>query len=104
MIRVTILYPNEAGKKFDWDYYTKKHLPLLKQELTPLGMVRAEADKGISGPDPKAPPSFLGVAHLYFKDVDTVHSAFKQTGRKVMGDMANYTDIKPQIVINEILP
>ena len=30
MIKVTILYPGGEGKKFDMDYYTKKHFPLLK--------------------------------------------------------------------------
>jgi uncharacterized protein (TIGR02118 family) len=103
MIRVTVLYPNEAGKKFDWEYYTKKHIPMVGQVLTPLGLVRGETDRGISAPDPKAPPPFIAVAHLFFNDVDTVHSAFRQAGRQVMGDIPNYTDIRPQILISEIL-
>ena len=103
MIRVTVLYPNETGKKFDWDYYTNKHVPMVGRVLGPLGLVRAEVDKGISAPDPKAPPPFIAVANLFFNDVDTVHSAFRQAGRQVMGDIPNYTDIRPQILISEIL-
>ncbi len=30
MIKVTVLYPNEEGKKFDLDYYLNKHLPMVQ--------------------------------------------------------------------------
>jgi uncharacterized protein (TIGR02118 family) len=103
MIRVTILYPNETGKKFDWDYYASKHVPLAREKLTPLGLVRAEIDKGISAPDPNAPAPFIAVANFFFNTVDDVHSAFRQVGRDVMGDIPNYTDIKPQILISEVM-
>ena len=28
MIRASILYPNSAGKRFDFEYYRNKHIPL----------------------------------------------------------------------------
>jgi uncharacterized protein (TIGR02118 family) len=103
MIRVTTLYPNETGKNFDWNYYTNKHLPLLDEKLSPLGLIRFEIDKGISAPDPNAPPPFVAVANLFFNNVDDVHNAFRQVGRDVMGDIPNYTDIKPQFLISEVI-
>ena len=30
MIKVTVLYPAGDGKKFDMDYYTNKHIPMVK--------------------------------------------------------------------------
>src|SRR5262247_2595727 len=27
MVRVTVLYPNESAKRFDHDYYARKHMP-----------------------------------------------------------------------------
>lgn len=103
MIRVTVLYPNETGKKFDLDYYTQTHAKLVAEKLGPLGLVRAEIDRGISAPDPNAPPPFVVINHLYFNTVDEVHNAFRQAGRDVMGDIPNYTDIKPQFQISEIV-
>ena len=103
MIKVTVLYPNEAGKKFDWDYYTGKHVPMVGQLLEPGGLIRAEIDKGISGPDPNAPAPYVAVAHLYFNTADEVHAAFTTHGRQIMGDIPNYTDIEPQIQISEIV-
>ena len=33
MIKVSVLYPNEEGKKFDMGYYFNKHIPMLQQKL-----------------------------------------------------------------------
>lgn len=103
MIRVTVSYPNEQGKKFDWSYYTKTHLPLVHRHLDSRGLIRIEIDKGISAPDPNAPAPFVAVGHLIFKTVGEVHEAFKAVGRPVMGDLPNFTDIKPTIQISEMV-
>ena len=103
MIRVSVLYPNQPGKKFDHKYYMEKHLPMAGRQLRPHGLVRAEIDRGISAADPNAPAPFLVVAHLFFNSVDDVHKAFRAVGREVMGDIPNYTDIQPQIQISEVV-
>ena len=33
MIKVSVLYPNKPGAKFDMDYYVNKHVPLVQQKL-----------------------------------------------------------------------
>ena len=103
MIRVSVIYPNQPGSKFDLNYYTEKHIPMVKERLTPLGLIRVEVDKGISAPDPNAPAPFIAMGHLIFNSVEEVHEAFKATGRELMGDIPNYTDIQPQIQISEML-
>lgn len=103
MIKVTMLYPNAPGSKFDENYYMEKHLPLVHQLLDPRGLVRVEIDRGISASDPNAPPPFVFAAHLMFNSVDAVHEAFKIAGGELMGDIPNYTDIKPQAQISEIV-
>ena len=104
MIRVTVAYANEQGKKFDWDYFVGTPRALVHRELDPLGMGSFEQDKGISSADPNAPAPFVGIAHLSFNTVDEVHEAFKAAGRAVMGDIPNYTDIAPAIQISEVHP
>ena len=104
MIRVTVAYANEQGKKFDWDYFVGTHRALVHRELDTLGMVSFEQEKGISSSDPNAPPPFIGIAHLSFNTVDEVHEAFKAAGRAVMGDIPNYTDIAPTVQISEVVP
>ncbi len=33
MIKVSVFYPNEEGKKFDWEYYLNKHIPMVRQKF-----------------------------------------------------------------------
>ena len=103
MIKVTVRYPNEQGKRFDLDYYTGKHVPMVGQLLESFGLVRGEVEKGISGTDPNSAPDFVVVGTLYFNTLDGVHEGFKTHGREIMGDIPNYTEIQPQIQISEIL-
>ena len=56
-----------------------------------------------SGTDPNDPPQFIAVAHLYFNTVDEVHAAFMAHAGAIMGDISNYTEIKPQFQISETL-
>ena len=102
MIRVTVAYTNQEGKKFDWDYFTGTHAGIVHRELDPRGLVRLEQDKGISAADPSAPPPFAALAHLIFNTVDEVHQAFMASGRAVMGDAPNYTDMEATIQISEM--
>ena len=103
MIRVTVAYPNEPGKKFDWDYYLNSHGPMVNKNMGNRGLVKAEVDKGVSGSDPSEPAPFVAIAHLTFNTVEEVHEAFKAVGREVMGDIPNFTDIKPTFQISEIV-
>ena len=103
MIRVSVSYTNEPGKRFDWDYFTGAHMEIVHRELDHRGLVRVEIDRGISSPDPNEAPPFIGVAHLIFNTVEEVHAAFMAAGRPVMGDIPNYTDIQPTVQISEML-
>ena len=103
MIKVTVLYPNEADKKFDHGYWASTHLGLVQELLGPMGLVNGEMEKGISSTDPNEPAPFIAVGHLYFNTADEVHAAFATHAGAIMGDIANFTDIKPQFQISETL-
>ena len=103
MLKVTVLYPNEEGKKFDHGYWTTTHLNLVQSLLGPMGLVNGEMEKGVSGTDPNAPAPFVAVAHLYFNTVEEVHAAFTNHARAIMGDIPNYTDITPMFQLTETL-
>ena len=103
MIKVTVLYPNEEGKKFDLDYFSGKHMPLVHSRLDSMGLLRTEVERGVSGADPTAPAPFVAIGVLYFNTAEEVHEGFKTHGRELMGDMSNYTDISPQFQISEIV-
>ncbi len=103
MIKVSVFYPNEEGKKFDMDYYSGKHMPLVHSRLDSMGLLRTEVERGVSSADPNAPAPFVAIGVLYFNTAEEVHDGFKTHGREIMGDIPNYTDISPQIQISEVV-
>ena len=103
MIKVSVFYPNEEGKKFDMDYFSGKHMPLVQSRLDSMGLLRIEVERGVSSADPNAPAPFVAIGVLYFNTAEEVHEGFKTHGREIMGDIPNYTDIAPQFQISEIV-
>ena len=103
MIRVSVLYPNEAGKKFDLDYYANTHMELVRQKYGSFGMIRLEIDKGIGTAEPGQSAPFIATGHLYFNSVEDFRKALATHGPEMMGDIPNYTNIEPQIQISEIV-
>jgi uncharacterized protein (TIGR02118 family) len=103
MIRVTVLYPNESGKKFDHDYYKNKHMTLVAERLKSFGLIRYEVDKGVAGGAPGAPAPFVGACHLYFNALGDFQKGIGAHSKEIMGDIPNYTNIQPQIQISEIV-
>jgi uncharacterized protein (TIGR02118 family) len=103
MIRISVLYPNEPGKRFDLNYYTHKHMMLVAERLKSFGLVRTEVDKGLAGGAPGAPAPYVCIGQVYFDSVDAFQKGMSTHGKEIMADIPNYTDIAPQIQISEIV-
>jgi uncharacterized protein (TIGR02118 family) len=103
MVRISVLYPNEPGKRFNHAYYPGKHLPMVMDRLKSFGMLRYEVDKGLAGGSPGAPAPFVAACHLYFNAAGDFQKGIAANGKEIMGDIPNYTDIAPQIQISEII-
>ena len=54
MIKVSVFYPNQPGTRFDFDYYTATHLPLVRDKLG-AACKGIAADRGMAGGAPDAP-------------------------------------------------
>jgi len=102
MIKVTILYPNGEGKKFDMDYYTTKHFPLLKT-LFGDALKATAIDKGIAGSAPGTPVPFVAIGYLYFDTLSDFQNGMKTNAAKIRADIPNYTNITPVIQISEVV-
>jgi len=48
MIKVSVFYPNEEGKKFDMDYYLNSHIPMV-QEKVGAALKGGAVEQGLSG-------------------------------------------------------
>ena len=101
MIKVSVFYPNEAGKKFDMVYYCCRHLPMVKQTLGDA-CKSVSAEQGLAGAAPGTPATYIATGHLYFDTVEAFETAFNPHASTIMADIPNYTDIKPIFQISEM--
>jgi len=90
MVKVSVLYPNTAGCKFDMTYYLAKHMPMVKQKLGAACKSMA-VEEGIAGGAPGAPATYVAMGHLYFDSSDAFQSAFGPHAQDILGDIPNYT-------------
>jgi uncharacterized protein (TIGR02118 family) len=103
MYRISFMYPNTTGSKFNHDYYAQKHMPFVGERLKDHGLVRYEIDRGLAGGAPGSPAPFVATAHLYFNKLADFENGMKACGKELLGDVPNYTDLTPQVQISEIV-
>ena len=101
MIKVSVFYPNEEGKKFDMEYYLNKHLPMVQQKLG-AALRSGAVEQGLGGAEPGSPATYTAMGHLYFDSVEAFQTAFGPHAESIMADIPNYTDIQPTIQISEV--
>lgn len=104
MIRITILYPNNKGSKFDVSYYVETHMPMsIKLLSAHPGFKGVSVERGLGGAVPGSEPTYIAMCHFLFDTVEDFLAAFMPNAEVLQGDMPNYTDIEPVIQFNEVL-
>lgn len=101
MIKVSVFYPNEEGKKFDMDYYLNSHIPMV-QEKVGAALKGGAVEQGLSGIEPGSPATYVAMGYLLFDSVEAFQSAFGPHSEAIMADIPNYTDIQPTFQISEM--
>jgi len=100
MIIVTVMYPETEGARFDLDYYMKTHMPLVASRGQDLGLQSYQVVRGIGAPG-GGKPAFRVVAHLTVSSTQAFQSGMEVHGKEIMGDIPNFTDLKPVIQFEE---
>ncbi|AIS12968.1 ethyl tert-butyl ether degradation protein EthD [Pseudomonas chlororaphis subsp. aurantiaca] len=93
MATLIVSYPAAKGARFDRDYYLATHLPLARTAWSGFGLQSAEVLFPAAGPTP-----LVAMAILRFRTQADIDAALSSPGTaKVLGDVANFTDIAPTI-------
>ena len=100
MIKVSVLYPNSAGARFDMAYYTSRHMPMVQKKVTTCKGIAAE--QGVAGGTPGSQPAFIAIGHLLFDSVEAFQSGFGPHADEILGDIPNYTNTQPIVQVSEI--
>jgi len=101
MIKVTVVYPNNPGSRFDIAYYCKTHIPLV-QRLLGTALKGVAVEQGIAGGTPGSPAPYLAIGQLQFDSVEAFQASFGPHAQKIMADIPNYTNVQPVIQISEV--
>ena len=102
MIKVSVLYPQSPGTRFDHDYYRDKHMPLVKRLLGPA-LLRYTVDRGLAGGAPGTAAPFVAGCDLFFDSVEAFQAAFGPHMAEITGDLPHYTDREPVVQIYEVV-
>ncbi|AOF84292.1 ethyl tert-butyl ether degradation EthD [Hydrogenophaga sp. RAC07] len=102
MIKVSVMYPNTPGAKFNHDYYRDQHMPMVKAKLG-AALKSYTVDKGMAGGAPGAPATYVAMCHLFCDSVETFQAGFGPHAKDIMADVPNYTDIAPVMQISEVV-
>jgi uncharacterized protein (TIGR02118 family) len=101
MIKVSVLYPNQVGARFDLEYYAGKHIPMVREKLG-SSCKDLSFDQGISGVAPDSAPAYVVIAHALFDSVPSFRAAFGPHAQAILADIPKYTDIQPVIQVSEV--
>jgi len=94
MISVVILYPKSDDSTFDMDYYSGKHMPMLADAI-------GENCKGwgVSAPGAK----YHAVGWVMVESKDAWNSTLAEHGAAIMGDVPNYTNVNPELIVGDVV-
>ena len=104
MIKISILYPNNKGARFDMRYYVDTHMPMAIELLsTHSGFKGVSVERGLGGLISEADAVYVAMCYFMFDSTEDFIDAFTPHAAVLQGDIPNYTDIEPVIEINEVV-
>ncbi len=102
MIKVSVMYPNEPGARFDHDYYRDQHLPLVNR-LMGDGCLYYAIDKGLAGGAPGSAPAYVAMCHFFCESPASFQAAFGPHASEILADIPHYTDLQPVMQLSEVV-
>lgn len=99
----SVLYPRQADAKFDMDYYLKTHMPLVEKHWKPLGLEKWQVvDFEATDAAGDASPYVVGCYLTWTSKASQEAAAPSPGTAEIMGDIPNFTNIKPILVSGAI--
>lgn len=101
MIKVSVLYPNSEGSRFDMEYYCTRHMTMIQEKLG-AACKGIAVEEGLGGAEPGAPAPFVAMGHMLFDSIEDFQAAFGPHAATFMADIPNYTNIQPVVQISSV--
>ncbi len=98
---ITVLYPAKDNEGFDFDFYRRRHAPLIKDILGDA-LHRIEIRRGTAGGGPDAPPQYIAVISIWIADWEAYEKAMATRTQELLDEVPLFTKQMPQIQIDEV--
>ena len=101
MYKVTGIYPATVDGWFDFDYY-EKHMRMCMDRFGP-GAKRFEITRVISTELDPGPPKYVCIGTMYVESMEVFYTAMASHLAEISADVKNYTNIQPDIVVEQVV-
>ncbi len=101
MIKVSVMYPNKPGRRFDVEYYLNIHIPLASI-LLGAAIKAITVEIGQSGATPEETAPFTAICGFTCETRKDFTDAFQAVAAQLQGDFPNYTDIEPIFQVSDV--
>jgi len=92
---VTVVFPSDVDAKYDIDYYTKTHMPLIEKHWSKYGLQGWSVTKYVPGLDGAPSPYAFG-SEVFWSSEDGMKSAFRSPEvAEIMDDVARFSNKRP---------
>jgi uncharacterized protein (TIGR02118 family) len=98
---ITILYPAKDNDAFDFQFYLRRHVPLIKDILGP-SMHRLEVRKGASAQDGGA-PTYTCVISIWVADWPAYEKAIAARASELIAEVPLFTKVMPVIQTDDVI-
>jgi uncharacterized protein (TIGR02118 family) len=102
VVKISVMYPNKPGSRFDHTYYRDKHMPLVKARMGATCRYYT-VDKGLAGGAPGAPATYIAMCHIFCDSAEAFQKGFGPHAKEILADIANYTDLEPVMQMSEVV-
>lgn len=99
-ISLQVIYPITDQTTFDYDYYFGTHMQVVDEHFGPH-LKDTLVTKGMAG-GPDTPLGIYAIATLIFADQAAMDAAMAK-GAPVIGDIPNFTNTQPQMLIGQVM-
>jgi uncharacterized protein (TIGR02118 family) len=97
MIKVSIMYPESAGTRFDHNYYRDNHLPLIKSRMG-AALKYYTVDRELAAGAP-----YVAMCHLMCDSLESYQSSMGPHAAEIKADIPKFTDRTPVTQISQVV-
>ena len=99
---ITVLYPAKDNDAFDFDFYVRRHVPLIK-DILGNSLHRVEVRRGATANDGSSAPTYTCVISIWIADWPAYEKAIAARASELIAEVPLFTKVMPLIQTDEVI-